>query len=76
MAPSVTTIGSPHNRNQEMDPTYLFAVVALLGTSFELAAALTGRFVQRTAHALRKPQTTSARCAEDVRLTGQVSNHR
>lgn len=76
MAPSVTAIGSPHNRNQEMDLTYLFAVVALLGTSFELAAALTGRFVQRKAHALRKPQTTSAGCAEDVRLTGQVNNHR
>jgi hypothetical protein len=46
-----------------MDLTYLFAVVALLGTSFELAAALTGRFVQRKAHAFRKPQTTSAGCA-------------
>jgi hypothetical protein len=59
-----------------MDSTYLFAVVAFLGTSFERAAALTGRFVQRTAHAFRKRQTTSAGCAEDVRLTGQVNNHR
>ena len=59
-----------------MDLTYLFAVVAFLGTSFELAAALTGRFVQRKDRALRKPPTTSAGCAENVRLVRQVNNQR
>lgn len=59
-----------------MDLTYLFAVVAFLGTSFELAAVLTGRFVQRKDAALRKPQTTSAGCAENVRLVRQVNNQR
>jgi hypothetical protein len=59
MAPSVTAIGSPHNGNPEMDLTYLFAVVALLGTSFDLTAALTGPFVQRKAHALRKQAAQS-----------------
>jgi hypothetical protein len=42
-----------------MDLTYLFAVAAFLGTSFELAAALTGRFAQRTDHALRKQAAQS-----------------
>ncbi|HEV7877865.1 hypothetical protein [Bradyrhizobium sp.] len=59
-----------------MDLTYLFAVVAFLGTSFELAATLTGRFVQRKDRALRKPQTTSAGCAENGRLVQQANNHR
>jgi hypothetical protein len=43
-----------------MDLTCLYAVVAFLGTSFQLAAALTGRFVQRGAPAVQKPQTASA----------------
>jgi hypothetical protein len=48
-----------------MDLTYLFALVAFLGTSFELAAALTGRFIQPKDRALRKPQTP----LRDVRRT-------
>ncbi len=59
-----------------MDLTYLFAVVAFLGTSFELATALTGRFVQPKDRALRKPPTPSAGCAEDVRLVRQANNPR
>jgi hypothetical protein len=56
-----------------MDLTYLYAVVAFLGTSFQLAVALTGPLVQRKYPALRKPQT--AGCAENVRLVRQANNH-
>jgi hypothetical protein len=31
-----------------MDLTYLYAVVAFLATTLELASALTGRFIQRS----------------------------
>jgi hypothetical protein len=59
-----------------MDLTYLYAVVALLGTTFELAAVLTGRFVQRKDRALRKPRTASAGCVENVQLVRQANNQR
>lgn len=59
-----------------MDLTYLYVVVAFLGTTFQLAVALTGPLAQRKDRALRKPQTTSAGCAENVRLVRQANNHR
>jgi hypothetical protein len=58
-----------------MDLTYLFAVVAFLGTSFELAAALTGRFAQRTDHAPGQPQTIPAGRAQDTRPIQHVNGH-
>jgi hypothetical protein len=58
-----------------MDLTYLFAVVAFLGTSLELASALTGRLVQRKNYAFREPQKIPAGRAEDTRLMQHVNNH-
>lgn len=57
-----------------MDLTYLQTVVALAATAFELAAALTGRLVQRKAPVLRKPQATSSGSMENLRLVRQVNN--